>query len=67
MSQSVLPNLCIVLHARLAFVVPPDLILMKSAVQVGLDDLRDEAFSYIRSNLTEHNILKEISCSLVSK
>ncbi|KAH0826790.1 hypothetical protein J3R83DRAFT_5209 [Lanmaoa asiatica] len=39
----------------------------KHALQVGLDELRDEAFSYIRSNLTEHNILKELSCSLVSR
>ncbi|KAF8546794.1 hypothetical protein OG21DRAFT_1577108 [Imleria badia] len=35
--------------------------------KVGLRSLRDLAFSYIRSNLTEHNILKEISCSLVLK
>ncbi|KAF8554152.1 hypothetical protein OG21DRAFT_1413167, partial [Imleria badia] len=37
------------------------------APPVGLDWLRDEAFSYIRSNLTAHNILKELSCSLVSR
>ncbi|KAI9458730.1 hypothetical protein HD554DRAFT_2029541 [Boletus coccyginus] len=36
------------------------------ASKVGLDHLRDEAFSYIQSNLTEHNILQELSCSLVS-
>ncbi|KAG8217016.1 hypothetical protein J3R82DRAFT_7331 [Butyriboletus roseoflavus] len=41
--------------------------MYRLACKVGLDHLRDEAFSYIRSNLTEHNILKELSCSLVSK
>ncbi|KAF8554150.1 hypothetical protein OG21DRAFT_1484930 [Imleria badia] len=41
--------------------------MYRLASKVGLDDLRDEAFSYIRSNLTEHNILKELSCSLVSR
>jgi hypothetical protein len=40
--------------------------MYRLASKVGLDDLRDEAFSYIRSNLTEHNILQELSCSLVS-
>ncbi|KAG6369513.1 hypothetical protein JVT61DRAFT_14311 [Boletus reticuloceps] len=40
--------------------------MYRLACKVGLEDLRDEAFSYIRSNLTERNILKELSCSLVS-
>ncbi|KAF8546942.1 hypothetical protein OG21DRAFT_1490669 [Imleria badia] len=37
------------------------------ASKVGLDYLRDEAFSYIESNLVEHNVLKELSCSLLSR
>ncbi|KAI9458727.1 hypothetical protein HD554DRAFT_2298928 [Boletus coccyginus] len=41
--------------------------MYRLASKVGLDSLRDEAFDHIRSNLTEHNILKELSCSLVSK
>ncbi|KAG9308235.1 hypothetical protein JVU11DRAFT_12253 [Chiua virens] len=41
--------------------------MYRLACKVGLDDLRDEAFFYIRSNLSEHNILKELSCSLASK
>ncbi|KAF8546791.1 hypothetical protein OG21DRAFT_1490813 [Imleria badia] len=41
--------------------------MYRLASKVGLDYLRDEAFSYIESNLTEHNILKELSCSLVSR
>ncbi|KAI9458729.1 hypothetical protein HD554DRAFT_1691639 [Boletus coccyginus] len=40
--------------------------MYRLASKVGLDHLRDKAFSYIRSNLTEHNILQELSCSLVS-
>ena len=39
--------------------------LTKNAVQVIVDELRDAAFSRIGSTLTECNILKEISCSLV--
>ncbi|KAF8546931.1 hypothetical protein OG21DRAFT_1490676 [Imleria badia] len=35
--------------------------------KVELDTLHDKAFSYIRRNLNEHNILKELSCSLISK
>ncbi|KAF8554151.1 hypothetical protein OG21DRAFT_1509305 [Imleria badia] len=35
--------------------------------KVGLDLLRDEALAHIRSNLTEDNILQELSCSLVSR
>ncbi|KAI9458728.1 hypothetical protein HD554DRAFT_2224609, partial [Boletus coccyginus] len=41
--------------------------MYRLASKVGLGHLRDEAFSYIRSNLTEHNILQEISCSIISK
>ncbi|KAI9458726.1 hypothetical protein HD554DRAFT_2317107 [Boletus coccyginus] len=41
--------------------------MYRLASKVGLHDLRDEAFSYIRNNLTEHNILTELSCSLLSK
>ncbi|KAG6369519.1 hypothetical protein JVT61DRAFT_14317 [Boletus reticuloceps] len=40
--------------------------MYRLACKVGLDDLREEALAHIRSNLTEHNILKELSCSLVS-
>ncbi|KAG6369511.1 hypothetical protein JVT61DRAFT_14309 [Boletus reticuloceps] len=40
--------------------------MYRLACKVRLDDLRDEAFHYIRSNLTEHNILQELACSLVS-
>ncbi|KIJ12317.1 hypothetical protein PAXINDRAFT_118183 [Paxillus involutus ATCC 200175] len=35
--------------------------------KVGLDDLRDEAFASIRSNITENNVLQELSSSLVSR
>ncbi|KAI9458718.1 hypothetical protein HD554DRAFT_1995177, partial [Boletus coccyginus] len=35
--------------------------------KVELDHLRDEAFSYIRSHLTEHNILQELLCSVILK
>ncbi|KAF8546932.1 hypothetical protein OG21DRAFT_1490677 [Imleria badia] len=41
--------------------------MYRLASKVGCLRLRDQAFSYIPSNLSEHNILKEISCSLVSK
>ncbi|KAF8443798.1 hypothetical protein L210DRAFT_3532233 [Boletus edulis BED1] len=40
--------------------------MYRLACKVGLDRLRDEAFAYIRSNLTEHNIIQELSCSLLS-
>ncbi|KAG6377271.1 hypothetical protein JVT61DRAFT_15054 [Boletus reticuloceps] len=40
--------------------------MYRLACKVGLDDLREKALAHIRSNLTEHNILKELSCSLVS-
>ncbi|KAF8124560.1 hypothetical protein EV363DRAFT_1586825 [Boletus edulis] len=40
--------------------------MYRLACKVRLDDLRDEAFHYIRSNLTEHNILQELACGLVS-
>ncbi|KAF8450976.1 hypothetical protein L210DRAFT_691505 [Boletus edulis BED1] len=41
--------------------------MYRLASKVGLDHLRDAALVYIRNNLTEHNILKELSCSIVSK
>ncbi|KAG6369515.1 hypothetical protein JVT61DRAFT_14313 [Boletus reticuloceps] len=41
--------------------------MYRLASKVKLDYLRDAAFSYICSNLTEHNILKELSSSIVSK
>ncbi|KAG6377269.1 hypothetical protein JVT61DRAFT_15052 [Boletus reticuloceps] len=41
--------------------------MYRLASKVGLDYLRDAAFVYIRSNLTAHNILTELSCSVVSK
>ncbi|KAF8431060.1 hypothetical protein L210DRAFT_3561117 [Boletus edulis BED1] len=41
--------------------------MYRLASKVGFDHLRDEACSHIRNNLTEHNILKELSCSIVSK
>ncbi|KAF8124559.1 hypothetical protein EV363DRAFT_1435290 [Boletus edulis] len=40
--------------------------MYRLACKVGLDRLRDEAFAHIRSNLTEHNIIQELSCSLLS-
>ncbi|KIJ07649.1 hypothetical protein PAXINDRAFT_158360, partial [Paxillus involutus ATCC 200175] len=39
----------------------------KNMRKVGLDDLRDEAFASIRSNITENNVLQELSSSLVSR
>ncbi|KAG9310048.1 hypothetical protein JVU11DRAFT_10091 [Chiua virens] len=41
--------------------------MYRLAYKVGLDRLRDEAFAHIKSNLSENNILKELSCSLVSR
>ncbi|KAH0826789.1 hypothetical protein J3R83DRAFT_5207 [Lanmaoa asiatica] len=40
--------------------------MYRLACKVGLDHLRDEALAHIRNNLTEQNILKELSCNLVS-
>ncbi|KAF8132283.1 hypothetical protein EV363DRAFT_102280 [Boletus edulis] len=40
--------------------------MYRLACKVGLDRLCDEAFAYIRSNLAEHNIIQELSCSLLS-
>ena len=40
--------------------------LQAKNLQVGLDHLRDQALAHVRSNLTEDNILQELSCSLVS-
>jgi len=40
--------------------------MYRLACKLGLDDLRDQALAHIRSNLKDHNILNEISCSLVS-
>ncbi|KAI9458721.1 hypothetical protein HD554DRAFT_2317104 [Boletus coccyginus] len=41
--------------------------MYRLACKVGIDHLRDEALVHIRSSLTEHNILKELSCSLLSR
>ncbi|KAF8554153.1 hypothetical protein OG21DRAFT_1509308 [Imleria badia] len=41
--------------------------MYRLACKVRLDHLRDEALAYVRSNLTEDNILQELSCSLVYK
>ncbi|KAF8546792.1 hypothetical protein OG21DRAFT_1527597 [Imleria badia] len=41
--------------------------MYRLASKIGLDNLRDEALAHIWSNLNEDNILKELSCSLVSK
>ncbi|KAI9458725.1 hypothetical protein HD554DRAFT_1692103 [Boletus coccyginus] len=41
--------------------------MYRLACKVGLDHLRDVALAHIRSGLSEHNILKELSCSLVSR
>ncbi|KAF9237962.1 hypothetical protein BU15DRAFT_62810 [Melanogaster broomeanus] len=41
--------------------------MYRLASKVCLDCLRDEAFDTMRSGLTEHNILRELSCSLVSR
>lgn len=40
--------------------------MYRLACKVGLNGLRDQALAHIRSNLKDHNILNEISCSLVS-
>ncbi|KIK82042.1 hypothetical protein PAXRUDRAFT_14935 [Paxillus rubicundulus Ve08.2h10] len=41
--------------------------MYRLARKVGLDDLRDEAFAFMQSNITENNVLQELSCSLVSR
>ncbi|KAF8837052.1 hypothetical protein BDN67DRAFT_244089 [Paxillus ammoniavirescens] len=41
--------------------------MYRLARKVGLDDLRDEAFASMRTNITESNVLQELSCSLVSR
>ncbi|KAF8837057.1 hypothetical protein BDN67DRAFT_957219 [Paxillus ammoniavirescens] len=41
--------------------------MYRLACKVGLDDLRDEAFTSIKSHLTENNILRELSCKLLSR
>jgi len=41
--------------------------MYRLACKVGLDDLRDEAFASMRSNITENNVLQELSSSLVSR
>lgn len=41
--------------------------LAERPLQVGLDHLRDDALAHIQRNLTEHNILKELSCSIVAR
>ncbi|KIJ59615.1 hypothetical protein HYDPIDRAFT_118398 [Hydnomerulius pinastri MD-312] len=40
--------------------------MYRLACKVGLGDLRNEALTSILSNLTEHNILRELSCRLLS-
>ncbi|KAG6377270.1 hypothetical protein JVT61DRAFT_15053 [Boletus reticuloceps] len=41
--------------------------MYRLASKVGLDRLRHEALTHIWRNLTEHNIIREISCDLVSR
>ncbi|KIJ12319.1 hypothetical protein PAXINDRAFT_118184 [Paxillus involutus ATCC 200175] len=41
--------------------------MYRLACKVGLDDLRDEAFASIKGHLTENNILRELSCKLLSR
>ncbi|KAG9310050.1 hypothetical protein JVU11DRAFT_10093 [Chiua virens] len=41
--------------------------MYRLACKTGLDDLRNKTFSFIRSHLTEQNILKELSSRLGSK
>ncbi|KIJ59612.1 hypothetical protein HYDPIDRAFT_33052 [Hydnomerulius pinastri MD-312] len=41
--------------------------MYRLACKVGLGDLRNEALTWIRGGLTEHNILRELSCRLLSR
>ncbi|KAF9228261.1 hypothetical protein BS17DRAFT_773370 [Gyrodon lividus] len=41
--------------------------MYRLACKVGLDDLRDAAFASMQNNITEQNILRELSCSLISR
>lgn len=42
-------------------------VIVNCTPQIRLDHLRDEALAHIWNNLSEHNILEELSCSLVSR
>ncbi|KAF9237960.1 hypothetical protein BU15DRAFT_9434, partial [Melanogaster broomeanus] len=41
--------------------------MYRLACKLGLDDLRDVALASIRSNLTQNNILRELSCRLLAR
>ncbi|KIJ57947.1 hypothetical protein HYDPIDRAFT_34652 [Hydnomerulius pinastri MD-312] len=41
--------------------------MYRLARKIGLDDLRDKALDFIRSHLTEDNILQEIACNFTSR
>lgn len=64
-----LPNPCIDSQTRsvLLHVAPQTPHTTDTLLQVGLEDLRNGALQFLRNNITEQNVLKELTSSLVTR